>query len=127
MNPFCILPRYTPLKRKRSTPRRGPLRDTQYRRYVKQFACVVFEYSEGPEIPCAPFAFVDPAHTGNNGMSSKGSDSSCVPLCRKHHREYDANRAAFEMKYGLNMKRIATELYQKYLRAETPVRRKAEE
>jgi hypothetical protein len=56
--------------------------------------------------------YCDPAHTENGGMRMKGRDSSCCSLCRgfdlpNHHREYDAGRAAFERKYGLDMAREA--------------------
>jgi hypothetical protein len=47
-------------------------------------------------------------------MRSKGPDSSCVPLCRKHHDEYDAGRKAFEKKYGVSMKALAAEHYARY-------------
>jgi hypothetical protein len=57
-----------------------------------------------------PFArIIDPAHTANNGMSSKGPDSSCAPLCRRHHREYDAGRAAFEAAYAIDMAALAVQ------------------
>ena len=56
----------------------------------------------------------DPSHTVNNGMSSKGPDSSCVPLCRKHHREYDAGRKAFEAKYAVDMKALAAEHWKRF-------------
>jgi hypothetical protein len=57
---------------------------------------------------------IDPAHTANNGMGSKGPDSSCAPLCRVHHREYDAGRAAFEEKYGLDMAKEAAAHFRLY-------------
>lgn len=50
----------------------------------------------------------DPAHTSNNGMASKGDDSSCVPLCREHHQEqHRIGMKDFEAKYGLDLKREA--------------------
>jgi hypothetical protein len=55
------------------------------------------------------------AHTQNNGMGSKGPDSSCAPLCRKHHREYDSGREAFEAKYGIDMKQLAADWHKEYL------------
>lgn len=58
---------------------------------------------------------VDTAHTQNNGTSSKGPDSSCAPLCRTHHREYDAGRKAFEKKYGVDMKAVAAAWHKLYL------------
>lgn len=63
---------------------------------------------------------VDPAHTENNGMSSKGPDSSCGPLCRVHHNEYDAGRAAFEKKYRVDMKAVAADHWKRFC-AETRV------
>lgn len=64
--------------------------------------------------PGSAFARIDPAHTENNGMSSKGPDSSCVPLCRSHHLEYDSGREAFESKYGIDMKAIAAAYWERY-------------
>ena len=102
--------RRTPVKKRRSKPRRGPLRDPEYRKWLKYEYCAIGEAygSEG----CT--GVTDPAHTENNGMGSKGPDSSCIPLCRRHHREYDAGRAAFEKKYGLDMKAIAAQLWSQY-------------
>ncbi len=98
-----------PIRRKRTKPRRGPLRDRAYMNWLKERDCCVCAKS-------APWVKghrqmgvqIDPAHTENNGMRSKGPDSSCAPLCRfPHHREYDAGRKAFEMKYGVDMKNEA--------------------
>ena len=59
---------------------------------------------------------VDPAHTENNGTSSKGPDYSCVPLGRGHHREYDAGRKAFEKKYDIDMQETAKKYWETYQR-----------
>lgn len=56
-------------------------------------------------------------------MRSKGPDSSCASLCRKHHGEYDSGCEAFERKYGLNMKVIAAMQYMAYLKANGLVRK----
>lgn len=82
-----------PIPRRRVKPRRGPLRVPAYRKFLRDRRCCVC-----PAVGC------DPAHTANNGMRSKGPDSSCAPLCRDHHREFDAGRKAFEEKYGIDMK-----------------------
>lgn len=91
------------------------MRDARYRHWLKmQLCCIAIrngfivagcEYAQGVS---------DPAHTQNNGMGSKGPDSSCVPLCRKHHREYDAGRKAFESKYEVNMKELAAAMQTYY-------------
>jgi hypothetical protein len=112
--------RRTPVKKRRAKPRRGPLRDKIYRRWVSgQFCAVSANYDWEKREPgdmCSGSGNTpkDPAHTENNGMGSKGPDSSCAPLCRKHHREYDAGRAAFEQKYGVDMKAIAAQLWARY-------------
>ena len=105
MNPFTLIPRYKSLRKsgrpktKRSI-RRGPLRCKPYREWLKNRVC------------CVSFVFgCDPCHTENNGMSSKGPDSSCVPLVRSLHREYDAGREAFEAKYGIDMKKTTRDYW----------------
>ncbi len=83
------------------------MRDAGYREWLgDQFCKACPQWDQ--------LTFSDAAHTENNGMGSKGPDSSCVPLCRKHHREYDAGRKVFEKKYRLDMKAIAKEYYQAY-------------
>lgn len=104
------------LPKTRSKPRRGPRRDRGYRKWLNGQLCCVLDRWESYFQGCCDQTSSDPAHTQNNGTSSKGPDSSCVPLCRKHHREYDAGRKAFEHKYGLNMRKIAAEYYAEYLK-----------
>lgn len=115
MNPFTNLPRRKPVRRKRSKPRRGPWRSREYRRHIAmEVYCCVGELC-GSE-SCSKFiACNDAAHTQNNGMSSKGPDSSCVPLCRKHHLEYDRGRKAFERKYGLDLQALAKQYFERWL------------
>lgn len=108
------LPKRIPVQR--ANPRKGPMRDPGYRRWLR---IERFCYIAGAVIggQCEPFPFnPDPAHTQNNGMGSKGPDSSCVPLCRRHHSEYDRDRKAFERKYGICMAEIAKEHYARYLK-----------
>lgn len=118
----------TPVKRRRSGVRRGPWRSREFRGFISEQCCALWlrlleARKSGAEITdeirlgarCRTPTFVDPAHTENNGMSSKGPDSSCAPLCRQHHLEYDANREAFETKYAVDMKAIAAQYYQQWL------------
>jgi len=105
-----MIARRTPIKRKRATERRGPLRCPGYRQYLRLGICAV--------PGCWPVdvwsEIIDPAHTVNNGTGSKGPDSSCAPLCRNHHREYDSGRKAFESKYRINMQAIAASHWAAY-------------
>lgn len=109
----------SPVCKKRRKARRGPMREPKYRHWLKTEWCVIIRRRDVSmvdacnNVGCLPY-LSDPAHTENNGTSSKGPDSSCVPLCRKHHREYDAGREAFEKKYGVHMPKIAAEHYARY-------------
>ena len=88
-------------------------RNPGYRHFLHEHGrCIVAAHGgcQGP---------IDPAHTEHGGMSQKGADSSCVPLCRAHHRQADgqdplpgglsrgAGKAAFEAFYGVALKREA--------------------
>lgn len=57
----------TPRSRRR--PRRGPARSWRYKGWIRALPSVV-----SGRLGC------EAAHTQNNGMRSKGSDFSCVPL-----------------------------------------------
>ena len=62
--------------------------------------------------------------TGTDGGTSvKPSDSWTLPLCSYHHLlQHNMGETNFERRYGINMKAIASELWQR-----SPHRRKYEE
>ena len=99
--------RHTSVRKFRAKPRRGPERDQEYKDWLKTRLCVVCAKVPrtvyGADVRDWRHMVIDPAHTKNNGMCSKGPDSSCAPLCRAHHNEYDAGRDAFEKKYEVDM------------------------
>ncbi len=105
----------TPIKKKRAKPRRGPMRDPEYRAWCRWQMCVVLVKAATFYGCCDQLSLCDAAHTENNGMRSKGPDSSCVSLCRKHHVEYDRGRKAFEEKYEIDMRAAARASYDDYL------------
>jgi hypothetical protein len=112
-----LRPLRTPVKAKRAKPRRGPMRDPEYRAWCRAHVCAISIGRGGCQLFGGHAATVlpsDAAHTLNNGLSSKGPDSSCLPLCRMHHREYDRNRKAFEAKYTVNMAALAAEHFARY-------------
>lgn len=107
------------VKKKRRKPRRvSVVRDKGYREFLGTRLCLVQQLH--PETLCSGRSFA--AHTGNNGRGSKGADSGCVPLCRKHHDEMDGRlntkvttKEAFAKKYKLDLAKEAAshwELYQ---------------
>jgi len=103
------------------------LRDPGYMEWLKDRPCVACMKRRVPIGPCAwwRLAIIDPAHTLNNGFSSKGPDSSCIPLCRYHHDEMDGRLSAamttkeqFAAKYSLNLANESAAHYALYLRME---------
>lgn len=82
-------------------PRRKPrrvsvARDRAYLSFLKsEGRCFIGILAGGCEGP------LDPAHGPVNGISSKGADDQCIPLCRKHHNEqHRLGWVNFQLKYG---------------------------
>lgn len=104
--------------RKSRGVRRGPWRSEKYRRWIAGHACIVCGHPE-----------TQAAHTERNGMSSKGSDASCVPLCVDHHNHLDGRthpwgtggplgRLGFQDFYGINLASEAADLYREWSKPE---------
>ncbi len=70
-----------------------PVRDPLYRRFIKMLPCAV----------CLTQRGVDPCHTGPHGTGQKACDLSCVPLCRKHHDQFDADPYGFAERHKLDI------------------------
>ena len=103
------------------------LRDPGYMEWLKERPCVACMKRAVPVGPCSwwRLATIDPAHTLNNGFSSKGPDSSCIPLCRYHHDEMDGRlstatttKEQFAAKYGLDLANESAAHYAMYLAGE---------
>ncbi len=107
-----------PIPERRAKLRRGPMRCPEYRAWLRHQHCCVclgIARTDATKVDFYKCTPVDPAHTQNNGMRSKGPDASCAPLCRVHHDEYDAGRNVFEQKYRINMKLEAAVHWATYL------------
>ena len=108
-----------PMIRKRTKPRRGAELEPNYGAFLHEHGFCVGcfpTWSVAFHYPIRPTNYdCDGAHTENGGMSMKGPDRSRAPLCRVHHREYDAGRKAFELKYGVDMRSKAAAWYALYL------------
>lgn len=107
-DPFTLLKR-SPVKKRRTKPRRGPWRSKPYRHWIARHASILSPLA-APEITAVD-PISDPCHTRNNGTSSKGPDFTCVPLTHAEHLEYDAGRKAFERKHGVVMEEIWPRYY----------------
>ncbi len=111
-----MIHRNTAPRKRRPGKRRGPMRDPKYRAWLREQICCIYGPCRGADNLECVYLQTDPAHTGKvNGMSSKAADSTCAPLCRKHHDEYDSGRTKFEAKYRVDMKALAAEYYNRYL------------
>lgn len=121
-----VLKARAPIPRKRAKPRRtNQSRDPGYLAYLREFGlCAACTSCTIGELLSRHHLFCDPCHTKNGGMSMKGPDSGCAPLCRVHHDQYDGRaklpngevgKVAFEAYYGLDMKAVAAKWYKMYL------------
>lgn len=68
------------------------VRDKKYMAWVRQQPCLV--RSEGCSGP------VEAHHTAHAYYSAKGDDSSCVPLCHKHHMMVQHYKWMFKERFG---------------------------
>lgn len=60
--------------------------------------------------------FSDPAHVGKKRATGADDEGEVVNLCRSHHREQEGQTAAFNAKYGVDLKAIAAKLWVRYER-----------
>ena len=72
----------TPVKRKRSKPRRGRVRDPKYLAWLRGLACILAGSSFSS--PCG--GKTEAAHVGARGLGQKCSDREALPMCANHHR-----------------------------------------
>ena len=97
-------PRKAP--RRRSSLRRGPVRDRNYLAWIRTLPCAHCGTSHG----------IEAAHTGSDGgMRLKASDTTCVPLCRECHQaapvSYHRDRAAMGIDWEALVSRL-NDVYQ---------------
>lgn len=70
----------TPVKRKRSKPRRGRILDSKYLKFITEQPCLITAQMGGV---CG--GKVEAHHAGDHGFGQKADDSTAVPLCNFHH------------------------------------------
>jgi len=101
-------PRKAP--RRQARVYRGPLRDWQFRAWVRSLPCAA----------CQCTRFVEAAHTGSDGgMKQKSTDRSCIPLCAVCHRVgprslHQIGRTEFESVNGLTFEALVIRLNADY-------------
>jgi hypothetical protein len=89
--------------------RRGPWRSFKYRRFIREHCCCA----------CGSWKFVEAAHTGDHGISSKASDADTIPLCGWCHIGKQGNlhrvgRLRFELEHGIDFGAIIRSLRQEW-------------
>lgn len=119
------IPSRSPVRKKRPGPPRrvSVVRDQKYMDWLKNKPCVACVASGHKADAYAMMPRTsDPAHTAKtNGMRSKGSDESCIPLCRFHHQEMDGQlstqvttKEGFARKYRMDLAAIAADHYSEF-------------
>ncbi len=115
--------RTAPPKRKRSKPRRGPLRDEMYKAFVRGFHCAVciIEAVGRMVLQRDHARFYKPseaAHAGERGLGQKCSDRETIPPCAAHHRTGPDSHHVLGKKFwahhGLDKDAIIAELNRLY-------------
>ena len=113
------------MRKRRKGTRRGPAsippeewRNPGYRRFLREdgwcFVCSLL-VSRGDPMPLDTEC--DPAHGPTLGMSMKGPDSGCIPLCRRHHDEQTKiGWPMFERGYGFDRERVSAVWWAAYLK-----------
>lgn len=67
------------------------IRSPEYLDYIRSMPCYVCQNSPS-----------EPHHTGAGGVGVKGSDFTCVPLCRRHHAlAHSMGCETFQEEYGI--------------------------
>jgi hypothetical protein len=85
----------TPLRRRARLRARKPLRRTTPLRRTSAMAATESQRAAvagRPCIVCGAEHRIDAAHLIPRSMGGCGAGACCVPLCRPHHRAYDAGR-----------------------------------
>ena len=82
-----------------------PVRDPEYRRYVRSHPCAA----------CGKSWSVEACHTGPHGLGQKACDLTCIPLCRVQHQEFDCAPREFAERHGVNVAEVIFVLRSRYV------------
>ncbi|HEY3428622.1 MAG TPA: putative HNHc nuclease [Acidimicrobiia bacterium] len=93
------------------------IRDDEFREWIRQRPCLLADRE-----PCECGKYV---HVGSRRMVTEachvrtkrlaGDKANIVPLCHSHHREqHNIGIKSFPRKYGLDLKAIAADLWDRY-------------
>ena len=75
-----------------------PVRDEAYKRFIRRLPCLV----------CLKTWRVEACHTGPHATSQKSSDLDCIPLCWRHHPEFDKCQWRFAERHHLDIPALIT-------------------
>ena len=70
-----------------------------YRKFIRSLGCC----AEACPLALKP---ADCCHTGPRALGTRSSDLNCIPLCRRHHEQFDANPKAFLAKHKIDLPRL---------------------
>ena len=103
------------IKRRKPKPfgirQNARIRSPAHLKWIRGFPCAV----PGCDIQDGKYIEAAHARLGTDGaLSIKPSDSWALPLCFYHHRrQHDIGEPRFEKEFGINMKKIAAELWRR--------------
>jgi len=102
-----------PISRKRSKPRRGPVKDPAYLEWITQQQCCACREWPSSFRPTSQSTPTEAAHCGTRGLGQKCSDREALPLCERHHRTGPLAHHKLGKKFwsyhGLNREKLIAE------------------
>ena len=116
----CLKQR-TAIKRKRSKPRRGPVKDAAYLDWLRMLPCCVcaaWRVDFATHTQANQSTPTEAAHVGARGLSQKCNDREALPICERHHRTGPLAQHKLGKKFwiyhGLDQQKLIAEYQKRY-------------
>jgi hypothetical protein len=77
------------------------MRSPDYLRWIRSLRCSVSKCKAHHSDAC---------HSGAHALSVKASDLATIPLCRRHHQEFDASPRRFAARYRIDVAALVESL-----------------
>ncbi len=89
------------------------MKDAAFRAWVREQPCLLRGRVDREGVPHQCVGTADPAHVVTYGHSRRDV-RNIVPLCRLAHLEQEGRTREFEVRYDLDLRAIADEVFSQY-------------
>lgn len=95
----------------RAVPKPRRIRDPEYVRHLREMPCAVCVHTGEKQT-----SRTEAHHVKTRG--SGGGDDTAVPCCSRHHKHFHLiGRKSFAARYGIDLAKLAAQLYADFQRA----------